>query len=309
MEDGERLAAVAEATATEYAASGADLPDCHPALAQCRAELRRLRGEPEEVAWAEVAEAWLAREKPYPRAYALWRRARALSASGQAQESAAAATRSSVLRTTSGRPGCASAASHCDVRYSATATVRLLQRAAEEGTKHERARCGEDLRGEDRHEHGGGGHRPCQAGDNFGDYRITGYIADLPDARDLPLYPDVEGPLPGGPTVNDGERAATTAVTPDGEVDGWAVPAFRQQPYASCASCAVVSVVQYLAQRMGLEGRYSRRFLYYNARAQYQRYADHRLQGTIPDCTMGTGLRNVLKALNKFGICEEALWP
>ena len=98
-------------------------------------------------------------------------------------------------------------------------------------------------------------------------------------------------------------------MTPDGEVDGWAVPAFRQQPYASCASCAVVSVVQYLAQRMGLEGRYSRRFLYYNARAQYQRYADHRLQGTIPDCTMGTGLRNVLKALNKFGICEEALWP
>jgi hypothetical protein len=145
--------------------------------------------------------------------------------------------------------------------------------------------------------------------DEFGDYRITGYIADLPDARDLPLYPPVAGSLPGGPAVADGERAASTAVTPKGKVEGWEVPAFRQQPYASCASCAVVSVVQYLAQRMGLDDQYSRRFLYYNTRAHYQRYADRRPPGTVPDCTMGTGLRNVLKALNKFGICEEALLP
>jgi tetratricopeptide (TPR) repeat protein len=89
--DGERLGVVAEATAARCAESGADLPDCHAALAQCRAELRRLRGEPEEAAWAEVAQAWLAREKPYPRAYALWRRAGALRASGQAEESAAVA--------------------------------------------------------------------------------------------------------------------------------------------------------------------------------------------------------------------------
>ena len=202
VEDGERLAAVAEATATEYAASGADLPDCHPALAQCRAELRRLRGEPEEVAWAEVAEAWLAREKFLSAGLRPLRAVRVhFRRRGRRRSRPPPLTRlaNPYCERPRGDPAARAPGLALRCPVSATATVRLLQRAAEEGTsmserdvaktyveKTVTSTVEEDT-------------APAQAGDNFGDYRITGYIADLPDARDLPLYPDVEGPLPERP--------------------------------------------------------------------------------------------------------------
>ncbi len=46
-------------------------------VATAAAEETRLRGSPDAAAWHAAADLWLARERPYPRAYALWRAAEA----------------------------------------------------------------------------------------------------------------------------------------------------------------------------------------------------------------------------------------
>ena len=46
-------------------------------VATTAGEETRLKGSPDAAAWHAAADLWLARERPYPRAYALWRAAEA----------------------------------------------------------------------------------------------------------------------------------------------------------------------------------------------------------------------------------------
>lgn len=77
----------------------------------------------------------------------------------------------------------------------------------------------------------------------------------------------------------------------------------NQFSLGSCTANAAVGALEYLEIKNGKVGpefeNFSRLFVYYHTRE---------LQGTINDDTGGT-LRDSIKALAKYGTCDENLWP
>jgi hypothetical protein len=139
---------------------------------------------------------------------------------------------------------------------------------------------------------------PTQNGIN----RYGGWVPDRPDIQDLPLYPPIT-PTPQRP-VSKPSVTKPNAGPFVGLRNDWqtTVGIIDQQPYESCVSCAITSVIRYFeATGRGIAGfGPSRMFLYYNARA---------LEGTAHNPSIGTGIRSALKAFRRYGVCNEALWP
>ena len=141
-----------------------------------------------------------------------------------------------------------------------------------------------------------GGHQ--FGGHQFGGLMFGGWTGDLPDARDVPLYPPVGRPLTGA-DLRPVPGLEPVEPPPDASID-WRVPVLEQQPLQTCVSCAVASVVRHLdASGRGVTGPApSPLFLYYNARV---------LERT-GRCDTGCGLRSALKALRRHGICTDDVW-
>ena len=150
----------------------------------------------------------------------------------------------------------------------------------------------------------------------------AGFAPDLPDWRDKVLIP----PLyelrdePGAtPVYQLGDKLTPREIEDHNHrlvpelagpsylllAEQWrkTVPVYEQKPYESCVSCAIASVIRYLAKATGVNADLdpSRLFLYYNARA---------LEGTeSSDPPVGTGIRSAIKGLNRYGVCDEQSWP
>lgn len=76
-------------------------------------------------------------------------------------------------------------------------------------------------------------------------------------------------------------------------------PVLDQGDEGSCTAHAGVGMMEYLANVAGLKiDALSRQFLYYVTRA---------LEGDVTE-DAGASIRDVMKALNKTGVCSEALW-
>jgi DNA-binding CsgD family transcriptional regulator/tetratricopeptide (TPR) repeat protein len=86
---GERLAATSDEVVAGLA--GVLFPEMRALAALCRAELSRSRGRDTGAEWAAVAEGWTSLERPFPAAYAWWRRAEA--AVGARESTAASCAR------------------------------------------------------------------------------------------------------------------------------------------------------------------------------------------------------------------------
>ena len=139
----------------------------------------------------------------------------------------------------------------------------------------------------------------------FGENQFTGCLADLADARDEALIQPAGSRLFGPPLTEEQIRIDIESLVPNeagegAEIQNWNVPVYDQRPYRSCVSCAVSSVLSYLDPPTAEESSPARLFVFYNARA---------LEGTQAEGTVGTGIRTAVKAVNKFGACEEQLWP
>jgi hypothetical protein len=144
----------------------------------------------------------------------------------------------------------------------------------------------------------------------FGNHQFTGdlgqfsgALADLRDARDEALirpFGSTVFPQPTDEYIRtEIERLVPKDAEDGAKIDNWDVPVYNQQPLRSCVSCAVSSVIQYLDPPASQDIAPSRLFLYYNSRA---------LEGSQADPHVGTGIRTAIKALQKFGICEEEDW-
>lgn len=91
-------------------------------------------------------------------------------------------------------------------------------------------------------------------------------------------------------------------------------PLYDQGPYNTCVANAVAAAFAYERSLQGFPDLDpSRLFLYWNARdIEYQR-SDR--QRSNPDSTLnsgpngqGTWIRNAMKVLNKFGVCDDSFW-
>ena len=110
---------------------------------------------------------------------------------------------------------------------------------------------------------------------------VFGAIRQDPDARDIPAR------TPPPPTVQ--------------KVDlrPWASPVEDQLSIGSCAANAFVGLVELQDKEHNRFKDKSRLYLFYNA---------HDIAGTIGH-DVGVTIRNIMKAAQKFGICNEATWP
>ena len=80
-------------------------------------------------------------------------------------------------------------------------------------------------------------------------------------------------------------------------------PALDQRNISACAVNACAAAVSACMARHGFpEFRASRMFMYYNTRR-------HVMKLNSMNVDSGCALRDVCKALSKFGACEERLWP
>ncbi len=87
-EAGRSLAARAALMRPDPFASSGSLPEPLAVAALARAERTRVSGSPDPLVWAEAAAAWAAAGHPYPEAYAAWREAEAVFASGGSSDAA-----------------------------------------------------------------------------------------------------------------------------------------------------------------------------------------------------------------------------
>jgi C1A family cysteine protease len=120
--------------------------------------------------------------------------------------------------------------------------------------------------------------------------RRYGWVRDLPDFRDLRYTAPIRYALP---------PAVDLAVPP---LPAPFEPAWDQGRIGSCGpnSCAADIVFALLRQQQAPTASMpSRLFLYYNAR---------QLMGTI-NSDSGVSNRDMLKALARWGWCDESLWP
>lgn len=96
-------------------------------------------------------------------------------------------------------------------------------------------------------------------------------------------------------------QSSNNTLNPVVDLRQYASPVENQGHLGSCTSQAVVGAYELL---MNKEMKYkyvdlSRLFLYYNTRL---------LEGSVEE-DLGAYMRDAVKALRKFGICDEKLWP
>ncbi len=118
--------------------------------------------------------------------------------------------------------------------------------------------------------------------------RPTGWHPDVPDPRDHRYALDAEDhDLPASFDLRD---------TTDRRAD---VPVYHQGRYQSCTSHALAAALQYLDTGLPSDFRPSRMFLYWNERVE---------EGDTV-CNSTVGIRSSLRVANRFGVCDESLWP
>jgi len=118
--------------------------------------------------------------------------------------------------------------------------------------------------------------------------RRLGWKRDLPDFRDrvLALPVPAAGELPASVDLRKGEFL------------GFAI--YDQGTLGSCTANAIGAAFQFDQEKQGLKDFYpSRLFIYYNERA---------MEGSV-DIDAGAYIRDGVKSVNTFGVCNETLWP
>jgi C1A family cysteine protease len=84
------------------------------------------------------------------------------------------------------------------------------------------------------------------------------------------------------------------------DLRGAAMPAvYDQEDLGSCTANSVGGICQYEDNKDGVSIPPSRLFVYYNTRA---------IEGNVPSDS-GAEIRNTIKSVNRWGYCDEKLWP
>jgi C1A family cysteine protease len=112
-----------------------------------------------------------------------------------------------------------------------------------------------------------------------------GWVPSRPDQRDFKFSPP---------------RRVLEAMPPSGDLRGGMGPVLDQSRIGSCGPNSADSLVMFDQQKQGIPvGSYSRLLVYYFTR---------KMMGTVGQDS-GVDNRTMLKALNQYGFCPEALWP
>lgn len=117
-----------------------------------------------------------------------------------------------------------------------------------------------------------------------------GWIPDIPDQRDLKFDPDQR--FPSGPAGIAYSRLAPLSQSVN--LSAKCGPVLDQGQLGSCTANATSGAITFIEP--GFLG--SRLFMYYNGRA---------LEGTVNEDS-GCQLRDVVKQVNKLGVCPESDW-
>jgi len=117
-------------------------------------------------------------------------------------------------------------------------------------------------------------------------YQIGGWKPETPDHRDILFkVPVFTWPLP-----NKADLSGICTLVED------------QKDVGSCTACACTSAMEALYRKANKPSpQLSKLFVYYATRVWIEKSA--------PGDDSGAQIRNVMKALVKFGACDEALWP
>ncbi len=119
------------------------------------------------------------------------------------------------------------------------------------------------------------------------DKKKYGWLCDLPDQRDLRMY--------FMPRLDVSEWPLSVDL-----VNDYMPPVYDQGQTSSCTGNAIAAAVQYdHAKQLLPHNVPSRLFAYYNGR----------LLEDNQSWDVGAAIRDVVKGLNKYGICDEATWP